>query len=141
MRRPIGARYGRGMATFPHWIISRSNPIMRPLAGRRLFPLWAVLHHRGRSSGRDYATPIVARRTRDGFVIPMPFGEATQWSRNVEAAGAAAIRWRGADYAVERPREIDLETARPAFGPVLGRLLRLAGIERFIEVHDALSTA
>ena len=114
---------------------------MRPLAGRRLFPLWAVLHHRGRTSGRDYATPIVARRTRDGFVIPMPFGEATQWSRNVEASGAAAIRWRGADYTVERPREIDFETAKPAFGPVLRPLLRLVGIERFIEVHDAISAA
>ena len=35
------------------------------LAGRRWMPIWAVIHHRGRSSGVDYATPIAIIPTID----------------------------------------------------------------------------
>src|SRR5262249_13779284 len=74
------------------------NPIMRKLAGRRGLPLFAVVLHRGRRSGRLYATPVGARQTEDGFVIPLTFGEGSDWFKNVQAAGGCVIRWKGADY-------------------------------------------
>ena len=35
-----------------------TQPIAVALAGHRWLPLWAVIHHRGRRSGTEYATPI-----------------------------------------------------------------------------------
>ena len=63
--------------------------LTRPLAGRRFFPLWALLRHRGRRSGREYAVPVGVRMTVDGYFIALPFGERTQWVHNVVAAHAS----------------------------------------------------
>ena len=34
------------------------NPVILRIAGRRWMPILGILHHRGRSSGRAYATPL-----------------------------------------------------------------------------------
>ena len=113
-------------------------PLSRPLAGRRWFPLWAVLHHRGRTSGTPYATPVVARRTSDGFIVPLPFGDATQWVRNVLAANGCTIHWRGRDYVVRDPSTIDRARAGDAFAPWMRAAMGPAGIERFLFLRDAV---
>jgi deazaflavin-dependent oxidoreductase (nitroreductase family) len=112
------------------------GPLSRPLAGRRWFRLWGVLHHVGRTSGRPYATPIVARRVTDGFVIPLPFGERTQWLRNLQAAGAGTIRWDGRDYGFVDPRVVDLADVTDAFSGAQQAALRRAGA-RCVRVVDA----
>src|SRR5215472_14302219 len=61
------------------------NPLAVKLAGSRALPMLAVIQHRGRRSGRAYATPAGARPTSEGFVIPLTFGERTDWFRNVQA--------------------------------------------------------
>lgn len=78
-------------------------PLSRPLAGRRLFPLWAVVRHHGRRTGRAYAVPVAIRVTPESFVIALPWGDHTQWARNVLAAGGCTIRWRGADHLGSEP--------------------------------------
>src|SRR5713226_5242760 len=115
----------------------RLNPLMLSLAGSRRLSMFAVVYHRGRRSGRSYATPVGARPTADGFVIPLTFGERAEWFRNVRAAGACVIRWRGADYPVIEPEIVDWETARSAFYPVERVLMPLIGIEQFVRVRHA----
>src|SRR5437868_12566102 len=83
------------------------NPLVLRLAGTRLLPLYGVLQHRGRRSGKVFHTPVVVRPTSDGFVVPMPWGEGTDWCRNVRAAGRCVIRWKGRDYAMVEPQVID----------------------------------
>jgi F420H(2)-dependent quinone reductase len=102
------------------------NPIGRALSGRRWFTLYGLLIHRGRTSGREYRTPLVIRPIEGGFVIPMPFGESTQWARNLLAAERAEIVWNGRSYEIDTPEVIDEVAAAPA----LNRAQR-AGIERF----------
>ena len=47
-----------------------------------------IVHHRGRKTGRPYATPLGIRpATANGFVMPLTFGEAAGWYRNIVAAG------------------------------------------------------
>jgi hypothetical protein len=72
----------------PAAIVKISNPVARLLAGHRWFPLWAVLHHRGRKSGKDYAIPVAVMATPDTFVIGLPWGVRTSWVQNVIAAVA-----------------------------------------------------
>ena len=127
---------GRPRHSAPIRTVSRVlGPLGGPMAGRRLFPLWAVLRHTGRTSGTAYATPVVALRTQGGFFIPLPFGDATQWARNVFAAGGASIRYAGREYRVTAPRIVE----RDAIADRLPRLVRFAsrrlGLRQFVEVR------
>lgn len=90
-----------------------SEPIARALAGRRWFPLWAVIHHRGRRSGTHYETPIAVVPTRDRSVIlvGLPWGATTNWARNVVAAGGASLAWKGRKLRTVDPRIIGPEEA------------------------------
>ena len=86
--------------------------LARPLAGRRIFPLWAVLEHRGRSTGTVRRTPVVALRAAGGFIIPM-------------RDGAAEARVEGR-----------FEDAAGHLGP-MRPIARRAGIETYLRVQDA----
>jgi deazaflavin-dependent oxidoreductase (nitroreductase family) len=92
------------------------NPLILRLAGSRVFPLYGVLQHRGRRSGKPFRTPLVVRPTVDGFIVPMPWGERTDWYRNVRAAGQCGIRWKGRDYPVVPSEVIDAAGAQQLFG-------------------------
>ena len=110
-------------------------PFLSPFAGRRWFRLWAVLEHRGRTSGTPYATTVVARRVPGGFVIPLPFGDATQWSRNVLAAGGCSMRWNGWTFAVSQPRVIGRDEGAAAFSTFQRWALWRSGIQSFLQVQ------
>ncbi len=110
-------------------------PLWRPMSGRRLLPLWAVVHHRGRRTGREHSTPVQIRATPDEFVIALPFGGATQWLRNVEAAGGCTITWRGRDHRADAPRIVGRDEAAAAFGVWERPLLRIVGIESFVRLR------
>jgi deazaflavin-dependent oxidoreductase (nitroreductase family) len=102
----------------------------------------AVIHHQGWRSGRSYATPTSARPTRDGFIVPMTFGEQADWVRNVRAAGGCTIEWKGKSYPVGEPEIMDRAAARSAFSPVERLLLPLMGINLFMHLrHTPESTS
>ena len=135
---PHGARPVRRSARPVLRVATRLlNPVILKLAGSRYLPFFAVVHHRGRRSRRAYATPVGARRTPNGLVIALTFGEGADWFRNVQAAGGCVIRWKGADYPVVAPEVVDWATARPAFSPVERVLVPLLGIERFVRLLSA----
>jgi deazaflavin-dependent oxidoreductase (nitroreductase family) len=119
------------------WRIARfTNPVMLPLAGRRWNPIFAVVEHQGRKTGRLYAAPVAARRIAGGFVISLAFGAQVDWCRNLTAAGGGTIRWRGRTYRVTAPERIDAATGRLAFNAVQHALLRIAGVGGYVQVND-----
>jgi len=69
----------------------------------------------GRTSGRIYRIPVATAPTPDGFVIPLPFGGAKQWARNVLATGGATIHWNGQTFAVADPEVIPASEAKQHF--------------------------
>lgn len=77
-----------------------TNPIMG-LWAPHLAP-WAMLHHRGRKSGREYQTVIFAFTSDDTLVVALTYGE-TDWLRNVQAAGEARITRRGKTMTIRDP--------------------------------------
>jgi hypothetical protein len=111
------------------------NPIGKALAGHRWFTLYGLLVHRGRTSGREYRIAIVVRPFEDGFVIPMPFGAATQWAKNVEAAGGARIIWNGQTYDVVAPEVVDAEAAGPSLSGVQRAAVGQVGITQFMRLR------
>ena len=118
----------------------RTSGLTRPLAGKRWNPVFAVVLHNGRRSGRPYATPVAARRTRDGFVVSLAFGAHVDWYRNLVAAGGGRIRWRGQEHPVGRPEPTDVETALAAFHPVQRLALRIGRIDGYVRLPDGFAT-
>jgi deazaflavin-dependent oxidoreductase (nitroreductase family) len=114
------------------------NPLVLGIAGRRYMPAVGIVHHRGRNTGRRYATPLGIRpATADGFVMPLTFGESAGWYRNIVAAGSCVITWRGNDHAVASPVIVDRATALPAFPRSERLALRAIRINEFVWLHDA----
>lgn len=94
------------------------NTFAARIAGSRFFPLYGLLRHRGRKSGRAFATPIVAQRYRDGFIIPLAFGRETDWSKNLLAADGGSIRWAGREYTLTAPEIIPYAEGIKAFNAI-----------------------
>ncbi|GAA2741453.1 hypothetical protein GCM10009868_07630 [Terrabacter aerolatus] len=90
------------------------NKVAVRLAGHRVLPVWAVLRHRGRTSGTEYATPVAVIPTPTTFVIGLPWGRRTDWVRNVRAAGGCTVRWKGHEFTCSEPTFVDKDVALAA---------------------------
>ena len=112
------------------------NPLVLALARRQPVARLAILEHRGRRSGRLYRTPVEARRAPGGgFVIPLTWGERTDWFQNIRAAGGCTLHWRGSEYALAEPEIVDRADARATFHPLERLVLRLGGV-RLVHLHQ-----
>jgi deazaflavin-dependent oxidoreductase (nitroreductase family) len=103
--------------TSTSWRFTRlTTPMARAFAGRRFFPLWAVVHHRGRRTGRDLAVPVALLVAPEHFLVTLPWGAGTNWVRNVLAAGGCRVRWKGVDHRAGAPEVIGRDRARAFYG-------------------------
>lgn len=66
-----------------------ANHVVGPLVSR--LPGFGVVHHRGRTSGRLYHTPVKLFRRGGGYLISLPYGADADWVRNVLAAGGCEL--------------------------------------------------
>ncbi len=130
---PIAARSSRLQELFRRGA-RITAPLARPLAGRRSFPLWAVVHHVGRTSSRLYALPVAIGGTDTHLYIPVPFGAGTQWVRNVMAAGGCTVTWRGRDIVASEPVLVDVSEASVAFNAFERRIMD-AGLSTFLRLQ------
>lgn len=108
------------------------NPLTRPLA-RRVPPL-ALVHHRGRRSGRAYRTPVQAYRCGDTWIVMLPFGTDVDWVRNVLAAGGGTLERRGRLINLGTPRLLDGDAALPRIATPARWLMRLVRVGDAIEM-------
>ena len=118
-----------------HRLAIATRRLADPLAGSRWFPLWGVLRHVGRTSGTAYATPVVAIATRDGFLVPMPFGDQTQWAKNLQASATGGMRHRGREHRIADPELVTLDAVGaelPAFARIGSRLF---GLDHYVRVR------
>lgn len=104
-----------------HFNKRATNRFTLRFAGKRVF---AVIHHTGRRSGKEYSTPVVALPAGEHFILPLTYSEKTDWSRNVLAAGGCQMELKGKFYSLHNPQLIGQTEALPAFPGWLRWLLR-----------------
>ena len=102
-------------------------------AGRPNYPT-AALHHVGRKSGRPYVTPLAAEPVAGGFVIPLVYGDDTDWCRNLLAAGKGTLYLNGEAIPILNPRVIELATVHDQVRAAQVRSWTRLGIRRCLRV-------
>jgi deazaflavin-dependent oxidoreductase (nitroreductase family) len=113
--------------------------VMRPLALRSAGQEGsntAVVRHVGRRSGRTYETPVVAVQHDDSFLIALPYGQRTDWLKNVLDNGSASIVTKGHTYDVDQPEVIPMAQATGYFGPREQRMHRQFHVDSALQVRQ-----
>jgi deazaflavin-dependent oxidoreductase (nitroreductase family) len=111
------------------------NRFTRPLA-RRL-PGFAILTHRGRTTGRTYQTPINVFRRGDDYFFFLTYGSDAQWVKNVLAGGSCSIETRGRVVELAEPKLVTDPELRPAPAPVRFIERRIAGATQYLHMRAA----
>lgn len=103
----------------------RPTPLMRPtriFAGRVLNPpvIWysnrfglksqPLVYHRGRTSGKEYVTPLCMVSTPEGFIVPAAFGPDVDWLANLRATPESKVVYEGVTHQT-MAEVIDLDKA------------------------------
>lgn len=113
--------------------------VMRPLALRSAGQEGsntAVVRHVGRRSGRTYETPVVAVQHDDSFLVALPYGQRTDWLKNVLDKGSASIVTKGHTYDVDQPEVIPMAQATGYFGPREQRMHRQFHVDSALQVRQ-----
>ena len=121
-----------------HWLAGMLNPAIALLAGTRWLPLFGILLHTGRRSGREYRTPVVMLAYAGGLIIPLTFGAHANWYRNVMAAGTCRARWRGAEISLTSPVVIEAVQVRAGLPLILRGMLVAMGMGHFLRLSSAV---
>jgi deazaflavin-dependent oxidoreductase (nitroreductase family) len=112
----------------PVWLermqIKYINPMLRPLSKR--MPGFAVIKHRGRTSGKEYETIVTAYRRDRLLAIGLLHGK-TNWVKNVLTAGAADIHVGRNDLHLVNPRVLPAGTVDPALPRIPAMLAKRQG--------------
>ena len=113
------------------------NPLILRIAGGRWVPMFSLLHHRGRKSGRIYATPVTAFPRGGWFWFGLAFGENSGWARNVIAAGDADLRYRGTDYHLVDASVVEIADVKSQLPSIVRYGSALAGMTKTIRMRIA----
>lgn len=105
------------------------NP--RALRGDR----WQVIHHVGRSSGREYRTPLEAVPVEGGYLMTLVYGSRSDWVQNVLAAGSAQLEVNGELVELTDPQLIDADEAFRRLPPETKRPPKLLKIDEFLTMR------
>jgi hypothetical protein len=110
------------------------NPAMLLLAGRKQWYA-NVIRNKGRRSGTEYATPVVAERiSHDTFIVPLPYGSGVGWLRNVQAANQATMTINGQTSDVRDPQVIEVAAAALQISARRQRTFQLFGIDSLVKL-------
>ena len=106
-----------------------------------ILPPWSVILHRGRRSGREYRTPVLAFRRGRVLIVALLYGTESDWLRNVRAAGGGRVVRAGRTYEAGPPRVVETSAAASELGklsPPARRYCRLADYQVIFELGARL---
>jgi deazaflavin-dependent oxidoreductase (nitroreductase family) len=108
----------------PAWLPAINERVVNPV--QRLWapwlPPWALIVHRGRRSGTEYRTPVLAWRSGATLYVVLYYGVRAQWVRNLMAAGGGEVVRRG-----RRERIASVRIVRDGAAPVPAMVRVLGG--------------
>jgi deazaflavin-dependent oxidoreductase (nitroreductase family) len=110
-----------------------TNRLTKPFAGR--LRGFAVVHHKGRRSGRSYETPVNIFALPDGYIAALTYGRDRDWVKNVMAAGGCELETRGKIIRVGEPMVVH-DPDRGDMPPGVRQILGLIGVTDFLHLTN-----
>ena len=115
-------------------LTKRLNWMVPGMAGKAWLPLFSVLEHKGRKTGKLRQTPVVAQAERGRFWLVVIFGEGSGWVRNVMAAQQATLTYRGEQWRLREPVLLEAKEASGMPG-MTGLRLKLFGAHEVMRLE------
>lgn len=120
----------------PRWVARFNkrvtNRFIQPLVARSAG--FAIVHHRGRTSGTSYQTPVNVFGTADGtWIVALTYGPGADWVRNVMAGGGWLERL-GTRYSIETAALAGRIEAWPYLPASVRLALRFLGVRDFLRI-------
>jgi deazaflavin-dependent oxidoreductase (nitroreductase family) len=105
--KPVPA--GRDDSRMPSWLPRVNKLVINRIQGMwaPYIPPYAMVIHKGRRSGASYRTPVWAYRSGDELIIAIPYGQGSDWIRNLRAAGQGEVIRAGRRYTLTDIRITD----------------------------------
>lgn len=116
------------------------NPWMLHLAGS-LHWYAGRLEHRGRRTGKPYATPLWVDPVPGGFAMPLPYGRDVDWARNLLATGDGVLQDHGVRHRVDNPRIVPADELLPDLPLLTHRIVATYDIRDFMRVDTVPEAA
>lgn len=110
-----------------------TNPVARTFAGR--LPPFGLVVHRGRRSGRDHRTPVMAFPDGAGFVIALTYGPDRDWVKNVRAAGGCTLVRVGRQLPLVDPQIVGEAEGLPLLPRPVQLAVRRLGVTAFLRLR------
>ncbi len=120
--------------------LRKLTQITRPLALRsagKAGSNTSLIRHVGRRSGKAYETPVVAVQHDHSVFIALPYGERTDWLKNVLASGRAEVVTEGTPHSVNRPEVVAMKDVTGYFRSKEQRLHHRFGVESALRLELA----
>jgi deazaflavin-dependent oxidoreductase (nitroreductase family) len=122
------------MAFIRPFTVAVVNPVSRLVAGH--LPLFGVVRHRGRRSGRLYRAPVNVFRDGDDYVVALTYSSQVDWVRNVLAAGGCELETGGRVVRLTDP-ELFVDRERRLMPFPVRQFLALVNVTEFMRLHPA----
>ena len=122
---PFSARTAKAANRF-------ANPITKTFAGR--IPPFAIVVHRGRTSGATYRNPVMAYPHGDEVVFALTYGSKVNWVKNTLAAGGCEIIRRGRTIGLSDPVIETHEDPPEIFGRLERRVLSRVAVTQYLRM-------
>lgn len=116
------ARFNR----YPNRIVRRIAPHVPP---------FLLLAHTGRTSGKEYQTPVCGFRTDEGFIIALTYGRESDWVRNVLAMGRCEVVYRNRRLTLTNPTLVASDPRDQPLPGAIGRVLGLMSVRDFLTLR------
>jgi deazaflavin-dependent oxidoreductase (nitroreductase family) len=111
-----------------------TNRFIEPIAERSRG--FAIIVHRGRSSGATYRTPVNVFRAGDDLLVALTYGPGADWVRNV-LAGPGEVDLVGSERRITGVEVVGRDVAWPHLPWVVRGPLRVLGVHHFCRLSVA----
>jgi len=121
----------RALARFNRVVTNRVLGAVAPWV-----PPFAVVRHRGRTSGREYRTPVWAFHRSGRYAVALTYGSDSDWVRNVLAAGGCGLVRLGRERRLGGPRVVRAASGRGLVPWLVVPPLRAFGVHEFLLLDE-----
>lgn len=110
------------------------NRFIVPVA--RVAPVWAVVEHYGRKTGRTYHTPVAILGSKGVVRIALPYGKDVDWVQNICAAGEFTLTHFNRIHKFTGPLVVQDTTAK--WAPIPARpVMKAMKVEFYLQATEA----